>query len=331
MTYKPPYTINSKMIEYISDIMKLIGYISNSQNLNNKPLLRRTNKINSIYSSLAIENNVLSKDQVRDIINGKPVIGPMRDIIEVQNAINCYDNILNINPFDIKELLKYHQIMMNGLIEDAGNFRIKQEGVFDGDTVIFIAPSAELVPELIANLYEYLNDASENFLIKSCVFHYEFEFIHPFSDGNGRIGRLFQTCILAKTEEIFAFLPIESIIKERQDKYYESIAKCNQLGNSDIFIEFMLDSIRETINRVLESNKTIITDIPIYVDKLLNVMKGNKAYMAKELLDLLHLRSLATLKKNYINPALDLGFIEMTIPDIPTNRNQRYRKIINTY
>ena len=183
--------------------------------------------------------------------------------------------------------------------------------------------------ELIVNLYEYLNDYNENILIKSCVYHYEFEFIHPFSDGNGRMGRLFQTCILAKNEEVFAYLPIESIIKERQQEYYDSISKCNKLGNADIFIEFMLDAILETIKRVLDSSKIEMTGVSMYVEKLLSVMEDSKAYKSKELMELLNLKSIASFKKHYLNPAIECGIISMTIPDLPTSRSQRYMKRSN--
>ncbi len=326
MAYKPPYTISSKMIDYVSKIMKLIGQLSSGSGLDNKPKLRRTNKINSVYSSLAIENNALSKDQVTDIINGKLVIGPKRDIIEVQNAIKCYDDILDINPYSTKDLIKYHGVMMESLVEDSGKFRLRQEGVFDGNKVIFIAPPHNLVPELISNLFEYLNDYEENILIKSSVFHYEFEFIHPFSDGNGRMGRLFQTCLLSSKEEIFAYLPIESIIKERQQEYYGAIAKCNKAGNSNIFIEFMLDAILETITRTLKSSKEEISGLSFRVKKLLSIMKEDIPYTTKELLELLNLKSRASFKKNYLDPALNLGIVSMTLPGKPSSRNQRYIK-----
>ena len=326
MAYKPPYTISSKMIDYVSSIMKLIGQLSSGSGLDNKPNLRRTNKINSIYSSLAIENNQLSKDQVKDIINGKLVIGPKRDILEVQNAIKCYDDILDINPYSTVDLLKYHGIMMESLVDDSGKFRLRQEGVFDGDNVIFIAPPHDLVPELISNLFEYLKDYEENILIKSCVFHYEFEFIHPFSDGNGRMGRLFQTCLLSSKEEIFAYLPIESIIKERQQEYYDAIAKCNNAGNSNKFIEFMLDAILETISRTLSKSKDEIVGYSIQVKKLLAIMKEEVPYTTKELLKLLDLKSRVSFKKNYLDPALNLGIVSMTLPDTPKSRNQRYIK-----
>ena len=328
MSYKPPYNINSQMLRNVADIMKLIGYISGSQAIDiNKPKLRRTNQINSIYSSLAIENNQLTKDQVKDIINGKLVIGPKRDILEVQNALKCYDDIININPYQIDDLLRYHKIMMQGLLEDAGNFRLTQEGVFDGDTVIFIAPPANLVPELIENLYDYLINYDDNFLIKSCFFHYEFEFIHPFSDGNGRLGRLFQTCLLANNEEVFSYLPIESIIKERQQEYYDAISKSNQEGNADIFIEFMLEAILETLKRVNLSSKVDSSAKSLYVEKLMSVMDEHKAYKLKDLMELLNLTSLSSFKKHYIIPAMDDGLIAMTIPNVPTSRSQRYIKI----
>lgn len=324
MGYKPPYTITSKMLNYVSKIMKNIGQNSESSKVDNKPKLRKTNKINSIYSSLAIENNTLSKEQIKDIINGKLVIGPVRDILEVKNAIRCYDDILTINPFEINNLLKYHGIMMKGLIDDAGAFRKRSEGVFDGDKVIFIAPQQDRVPYLIDQLFDYLNNYDENILIKSCVFHYEFEFIYPFSDGNGRMGRLFQTCLLKAEEKLFAYLPIESIIKERQQEYYDAIRLSNQNGNCDIFIEFMLDAIYETLQRTKKHKYN--ENYSIQVKKMLIIMEEGFSYTTKELLNLLNMKSRASFKKNYLDPAIKLGLIKMTIPDSPRSRNQKYIK-----
>jgi len=326
MAYKPPYTITSNMLNYVSSIMKLIGQLTSNHGLDNKPQLRRTNKINSIYSSLAIENNVLSEIQVRDIINGKLVIGPKRDILEVQNAIKVYDSILTINPFDSNELLKYHGVMMESLVDDYGKYRLGQEGVFDGDRVIFIAPPATRVLSLISDLYDYLNNYDENILIKSCVFHYEFEFIHPFSDGNGRMGRLFQTCLLASEEEVFAYLPIESIIKERQQEYYDAIATCNKKGSSNTFIEFMLDSILETVKRIIKTSKKESSLLGIQAKKLINIMEEGIPYSTKELLELLEMKSRASFKKNYLDPVIESGLVEMTLPNTPNSRNQRYVK-----
>lgn len=324
LSYKPPYTLTTKMLDYISKIMKIIGQVS-TINLSNKPMLRKSNKINSIYSSLAIENNALSREQVRDVINGKLVIGPKRDILEVQNAIKCYDEILTLNPFDVIDLLKFHGTMMTGLIDDAGSYRKGQEGVFDGDNVIFIAPPADRVSSLMAQLFDYLNNTKENILIKSCVFHYEFEFIHPFTDGNGRMGRMWQTALLSSEEKIFAYLPIESIIKERQQEYYEAIQYCNNSGDSNAFIEFMLDAICETLERTLK-NDTDIRVLSPYIQKLLNIMEDDVPYSTKELLSLLELKSRASFKKNYLDPAMEQGVVNMTIPESPNSRNQKYIK-----
>ncbi len=327
MAYKPPYTITSKMLDYIGEIMKYIGRLTSGNGLDNKPKLRRSNRIKSIYSSLVIENNVLSEKQVKDIINGKLVVGPKKDILEVKNAIRVYDDILTINPYNLEELLKYHRIMLESLINDNGHYRIHQEGVFDGDQVIHYAPSHELVPELMSNLFDYLNNYDENILIKSCVFHYEIEFIHPFSDGNGRMGRLFQTCLLASKEKIFTYLPIESIIEERQDEYYNVINQSNKNGSSNLFIEFMLDAILETIKRILTSSKDINESVSIQVKRLLIIMQEGIPYTTQEIMKLLKMKSRVSCKKNYINPSMSIGLIKMTIPDKPQSRNQRYIKV----
>jgi len=326
MVYKPPYTVTSKMINLISAIMKQIGKLTSNSGLDNKPQLRRTNKINSIYSSLAIENNALTKNQVKDIINGELVVGPKRDILEVQNAIKVYDNILEINPFNEDDLLKYHRVMMESLVDDAGKYRFGQEGVFDGDKVIHLAPPADRVPSLMNDLFDYLCDYEESIIIKSAVFHYEFEFIHPFSDGNGRMGRFWQTCLLASEEEIFAYLPIESIIKERQQEYYDSIALSTKDGSSNRFIEFILDSILETLNRIVEEVSKYSQYQSIQVKKLLQVMEDDYPYTLRELLDILNMKSRVSFKKNYLDPAINAGLIRMTFPETPSSRNQRYIK-----
>lgn len=296
MTYKPPYEITYKMIDYISQIMKIVGKLSVNEKLSNKPRLRKTNKINSIYSSLAIENNQLSRTQVRDIINGKNVIGPQKDIIEVKNAILVYDQIKGINPYKEEELLKYHKLMMNHLVYDAGLYRQGEEGVFEDEKIIHIAPPAERVPILMKDLFEYVNQYEEHILIKSCVFHYEFEFIHPFSDGNGRMGRLFQTCLLASKDSIFTYLPIETMIKERQSEYYQAIANSNQNGNSNEFIEFMLDIILETIHKMVKDVETYGEYLDIYEKKLYQIMEDEIPYTTKELMNILNMKSRSSLK-----------------------------------
>ena len=250
----PPYNITDKMLTYVSNIMKKIGeldYIT----LNKKPELRKQNRINSIHSSLAIENNQLSINQVKDVIDGKAVLGDRKDIQEVKNAYNAYQKLNNINPYDIEELKRIHGIMTFLVEEESGIFRTHGEGVYDGDKLFFMCPPAELVPTHMENLFNWLNESREMVhpLILSSVFHYEFVFIHPFGDGNGRMARLWQTAILSKWEEAFEYIPIESLIKKYQDEYYEVISRCNGIGNSNEFIEFMLKMIDETVSELLLS------------------------------------------------------------------------------
>ncbi|MCK9493699.1 MAG: Fic family protein [Acholeplasmataceae bacterium] len=326
MTYKPPYEINSSMLNKVATIMKMTGMFSSMNNLSSQPLLRRKNQIKSIYSSLAIENNQLSESQVKDLINGKLVIGPQKDILEVQNAIQVYEHIQDINPFSQKDLLKYHKILMTSLVSDAGSYRKGQVGVFDDEKAIFMAPPADRVPALINELYDYLNHFDENILIKSCVFHYEFEFIHPFSDGNGRMGRLFQTCLLAKEEELFYYLPIESIIKKKQQNYYDAISKSNQEGVSTKFIEFMLDAIIETMQETLMQSNIETSSLSTQAKRLLDVFEDGVPYTTLELMQKVNMKSRSSFKKHYLDPLLQSGMIEMTIPETPNSRNQRYVK-----
>lgn len=326
MTYKPPYDINTAILNKVAAIMKMIGKFSSMNNLSSQPLLRRKNQIKSIHSSLAIENNQLSESQVKDLINGKLVFGPQKDILEVQNAIKVYEHIQDINPYSQKDLLKYHKVLMTSLVTDAGSYRKGQVGVFDDEKAIFMAPSADRVPALLNDLYDYLNHYDENILIKSCVFHYEFEFIHPFSDGNGRMGRLFQTCLLANEEELFYYLPVESIIKKKQQSYYDAISRSNQEGASTIFIEFMLDAIIETMNETLKQSNIEKGILSIQAKKLLTVLEDGIPYTTIELMNKVGIKSRSSFKKNYLDPLLQSGVIEMTIPETPNSRNQRYIK-----
>jgi Fic family protein len=224
------------------------------------------------------------------------------------------------------DLLKYHKILMTSLVSDAGSYRKGQVGVFDDEKAIFMAPPADKVPALMNNLYDYLNHYDENILIKSCVFHYEFEFIHPFSDGNGRMGRLFQTCLLAIEEELFYYLPVESIIKKKQQAYYDAISRSNQEGASTIFIEFMLDAIIETMNETLKQSNIEKGSLSIQAKKLLAVFEEGIPYTTIELMDKVGIKSRSSFKKNYLDPLLQSGVIEMTIPETPNSRNQRYWK-----
>ena len=252
----PPYTLTNMMINYISDITRKITEID-YLNLDKKPELRKQNRINSIYSSLAIEKNPLSRKQVEDIIDGKIVMGKQKDIQEVKNAYMAYERISSINPYSVEELKNTHGIMTFLIQEDNGKYRNHGEAVYNGDKMIFLAPPHNRVPELMDNLFEWMNNSKNTVhpLILSSVFHYEFVFIHPFSDGNGRMARLWQTAILSKWNVMFEYMPIENIIKRHQQEYYKTINECDKIGNSTRFIEFMLKIIDETIEDLLKRSK----------------------------------------------------------------------------
>ena len=324
--YKPPFTLTSVMFDYAVNITEKIGQINNYNNLRKMPILRKNNRIQSVHSTLAIEANSLSLKQVKDVINGKLVIGFEREIREVKNAYKAYEQITKINPYSIDDLLYIHGILTNGLIEESGKFRSGNEGVFDEDNnCIFIAPKPDLVMDLINDLFKYIKENKDkiNPLILSSVFHYEFVFIHPFSDGNGRMARLWQNIILSHWKEVFVYLPIESLIKKYQKEYYKVIDDCNNSGESTEFIEFMLKMIDESLNNLL---KNINSNTDEYVNKLLEVMDYNIPVSAKELMNKLNLKSINSFRKVYLKPALNMGLIKSTNPDKPTSKNQKYYK-----
>ncbi len=326
--YIPPFNITNQMISLVSSISEKIGKISITRNLENKPHLRKNNRIKSIHSSLRIEANSLSIGQVRDVINGKTVLGERKEIQEVKNAYAVYEKLAEINPFDVEQLKKMHGIMTKYLVDESGEFRKGEEGVFSGDKCIFMAPPARLVPELMDNLFEWVNQYKEDVhpLIMSSVFHYEFVFIHPFSDGNGRMARLWHTAFLTKWNKVFEYIPIESQIEKFQDEYYESIAKCHTEGKSNTFIQFMLEQIDKVLSEIITQISTSDENISEYVKRLLDVMEYDTPYTLADLMDLLALKSKETIRRHYIHPALKLNLVQMTLPDKPQSRNQRYVK-----
>ena len=329
MSYKPPYEITDKILSLVSDISEKIGRITESTNLDSKPHLRRNNKIKSIHSSLAIEANSLSLDEVRDVINGKTVVGKQKEIQEVKNAYEAYEQIGKLDIYSLKDFKRLHGIMTKYLVDESGSFRKGEEGVFNGDRCIFMAPSARLVPELMQNLFDWMNEFKDKVhpLILSAVFHYEFVFIHPFSDGNGRMARLWHTAILANWKPMFEFIPIESQIEKFQDGYYNAISKCHINGDSTVFIEFMAEQIDAILDEILNSSAYLKDNLSEYVKRLLSVMEYDTPYTANTVLNLLNLKSKETLRKNYLNPAIERGLVKMTVPDKPNSRNQRYIKI----
>jgi Fic family protein len=295
-------------------------------NLN--PHLRKENRIRTIHSSLAIEHNSLSLEQVTAILNGKRILGNPNEIKEVKNAYEAYEMMLELNPASVKDLLMAHKMMMNGLIPESGRFRSGGVGVFDGDVVVHMAPPAELVPGQIQDLFDWYKASEMHPLIKSAVFHYEFEFIHPFADGNGRMGRMWHSLLLGKWNKLFYWLPIEELIRSRQQEYYDALGKSDKVADSCTFVELMLEIILDTLKKtsVVGSTDDPAEDaLPEPIKKLLNVL-GDKKLAAAEIMEQLGLSHRPTFRKNYLNPALKLGLIEMTIPDKPNSRNQKYRK-----
>lgn len=256
---KPPFEINEKILTDVIEIAELVGKVSIGMGMSINPTLRRTNRIRSIYSSLAIEQNTLDIDQVTAVICGKRVLGPPKDITEVKNAYEIYECMDSLDPYSVDDLLKAHGIMVNGLVDEAGEFRSRPIGVVDGKgEIIHFGTLPQYVPKLVKELLEWVEMSDIHILIKSCVFHYEFELIHPFADGNGRIGRLWHTLMLSKWNPIFAWLPIESLIHDNQEEYYNAINKSNSAGESTAFVEFMLSVIKQALYEAADVAKPAV-------------------------------------------------------------------------
>ena len=257
---KPPFEINEKIMAYVIEIAELVGRVSVSSKISSSPTLRRTNRIHTIYSSLAIEQNTLDIEQVTAVISGKHVIAPPKDIAEVKNAYEIYECMDSLDPYSSEDLLKAHGVMMKGLVNEAGEFRTRPVGIVDGNgNVVHFGTLPQYVPGLIQELLDWTKTGDIHMLIKSCVFHYEFELIHPFADGNGRMGRLWHTLLLSKWNPIFAWLPIESIIHDNQSEYYNAINVSNGNGESTVFIEFMLSVIKQALSEADEVNTSRIS------------------------------------------------------------------------
>ena len=251
---KPPFEITNTILDEIAEIAELVGHANASLGLSTNPTLRRTNRIRTIYFSLAIEQNTLSLEQVTAVLNGKQVIAPPKDIAEVKNAYEIYEMMDSLNPYSVDDLLSAHGVMTRGLVEESGYFRSRPVGVVDKQgNILHFGTLPDYVPGLVTELLEWVRDSDFHMLIKSCVFHYELELIHPFADGNGRIGRLWHTLLLTQWKPMFAWLPVESIIHDRQDEYYQAINRSNNEAESTVFIEFILSAIKEAL---MEAVKT---------------------------------------------------------------------------
>ena len=260
VSMKPPYEITPKILKLITSISEKIGEVNANYLTKQSPQLRKQNRIKTIHSSLKIEGNTLTEEQIAALIENKRVIGPEKDVLEVLNAIKVYEKLESYNFSSDKSFLKAHLELMNGLIESAGKYRTQGVGIVKGTIVEHIAPPFENVPYLMKDLFKYLKDSNELTLIKSCVFHYEMEFIHPFLDGNGRMGRLWQSLILMSEYAVFEFLPFEALISKTQDDYYKSLALSDKSGKSTIFIEYMLDVIEKSLKNLLNYNNRVLKD-----------------------------------------------------------------------
>ena len=245
---KPPFEITNQIIDYVAEIAELVGRLTVFSPLSTSPTLRRANRIRTIHGSLAIEQNTLSLEQVTAVLNGKQVLAPPKDIAEVKNAYEIYERLDELDPYSVDDLLTAHGIMTRGLVEESGMFRTRPVGVVDSEGhVLHFGTLPQYVPDLVMELLDWAKTSEVHMLIRSCVFHYEFELIHPFADGNGRVGRLWHTLLLSKWNPAFAWLPVESIIHDRQQEYYDAINASNDAGVSTVFIEFMLSAIKASL------------------------------------------------------------------------------------
>ncbi len=338
----PPYTITSNILKLVAAICERLASLSpqlltsscSSESMS--PQLRRTNHIRTIHASLAIENNTLSLEQVTAIMDGKIVMGPPRDIQEVRGAVAAYESLPQWKPYLLSDLLMAHKILMHDLVNNAGALRISGVGVFQDGRVVHMAPPAHLLRQHMEKLLHWLQTTEEHPLVVSCVFHYEFEFLHPFLDGNGRMGRLWQTLILSKWNPLWAYIPVETIVRMRQNTYYEVLGLCDGQGEATLFVEFMLQALHDALcefesSLILSNNIASNTStkknneqVPPYIEQLLSVLK-DKEYSLKELMEVMEYKDRKNFRAKVINFALEKKLIERTEPDAPRSPTQKYR------
>jgi Fic family protein len=318
---KPPYQITDKILNLLVSISEKLGEV-NANHLHRPPTeLRKKNRIKTIQSSLEIEGNTLTEEQITALLNDERVIAPQKDILEVQNAIKVYEKLKEFNSNSLKDLQIAQSILMHGLIEGSGNFRTKNVGIVKGSKVEHLAPSGSMVYGLMKDLFTYLKSDNEVLLIKSCVFHYEFEFIHPFLDGNGRMGRLWQTLILLQKYPVFEYLPVESLIKENQNQYYKALGASDKLGQATPFVEFMLALILQALNNLLASQNVNLTApdrIELFKDFI-----GLKSFSRKDYLLSYKLISQATASRD-LKWAVDNQLLEK----LGDKRNTKYKYVV---
>jgi Fic family protein len=292
-TYKPPFHMTDEIVNRLAEISEQVGRITVLSHGSLNPHLRRENRIKTIHSSLAIEHNSLSLDQVTAILDGKRILGNPNEIREVKNAYDTYEMMLELDPFSVKDLLKAHKVMMQGLISENGRFRTGGVGIFDGEILVHMAPPADLVPKEIQDLFDWYQASEMHSLIKSAVFHYEFEFIHPFADGNGRIGRMWHSMLLGKWNELFYWLPVEELIRNRQQAYYNALGTSDRAADSAAFVELMLKIILDTLKETTVVGEAKISKTPkhqpndvlddVLTDRIMAVLKKDPKITQRDL------------------------------------------------
>ncbi len=294
----PPYKITPAILKLLSEVSQKIGEVNASFLVKQSPELRKRNRIRTIQASLAVEGNTLSIDQITAIIENKRVLGPAKDIKEVSNAIKIYDQLNKLNPFVEKSFLSAHKTLMHDLIKNAGVYRNSGAGIIKGSQIAHIAPPASNVPFLMKDLFNYIKKSKEPILIRSCVFHYEMEFIHPFSDGNGRMGRLWQTLILIQEYPFFEFLPFETLISRNQKKYYQALSNSDKQGESTVFIEFMLKVLSDSLDELLKERSGPISS----QDRIrLFISSGIKEFTRKDYMNYFKTISSATASRDLLS------------------------------
>ena len=332
MSNIPPYTITVKAADYLAKIVEAVTRLELGTGFKRDIKLHRENRVRSIYSSLAIEGNLLSLDDVTAVINGMIVAGSQSDVKEVKNAYEAYDKIMSYDPYSTKDFLKAHMLITEGLIKEAGKFRSGDVGVFDGSKAIHIGARPQFVPGLTEELFLWAKKSELHPVLKSAVVHYEIETIHPFEDGNGRIGRLWQTLILAKWNELFAWIPMESILYKNRPQYYSAIEDARKANDSGVFIEFIFSAINEILS---EQEKHQEKHQDKHQAERVNLLSNNQLKVLsaladgdltrKEIFSTINMSGDSRSFKRNIEPLISYGFIEMTIPDSPNSKMQKYR------
>ncbi len=328
MTNQVPYTITVKSADYLVKIAEIVTRLEYSTDFKQDIRLHRENRLQTIHSSLAIEGNSLSFGEVTAIIDGKRVLGMQSEILEVENAYKAYDRLMDYDPYSIKDFLQAHSLMTDGLISEFGKFRSGDVGVFAGDVTVHIGARPQFVPSLVHELFAWAKESDLHPVLKSAIMHYEIEIIHPFSDGNGRMGRLWQTLILAKWNSIFEWVPMESVIYEKRPEYYEAISTAKRANDSSSFIEFTLSAVLDSLSGQLEKlqnqEKMLSDDLSDTQKKVLKSL-AEKALSRKDIFEAIGISGDSRSFTRHISPLISDGLIEMTLPDKPTSRLQKYR------